>query len=331
VSRSSRRDERPDRIHDGLVGARVLVGTPYLADPELRRQYEAEIAPRTEAALARVFAELGPRPGFRRVLDLGAGTGAAGRAVRAWLGGGVEIVGVDRVPGAAVDVVADLRRPGRPPGVEGRFELIVAAHLLNELGLAADAGAGRVLGWCRELLAEAAADGAPALLVLVEPAPRATSRALLDVRDRLVAAGLHVVAPCLWQGPCPALARPRDFCHASADWEAQRRGRSRVDFSYLVLCARGRPERRAGLFRIVSDPMIEKGRRKLVGCGPAGRHALVRLDRDRSEANRAFEGAARGDVVEIAGAPLAPAGDGLRVGREARVTVRAGDHADVVT
>ena len=43
------------RIHDGLVGERALVGQRYLADPELRRQYAAEIAPRTVAALAKVL------------------------------------------------------------------------------------------------------------------------------------------------------------------------------------------------------------------------------------------------------------------------------------
>ncbi len=51
---------RPGAVHEGLVGPRALVGSPYLADPELRAEYEADIAPRTRAALARILGELGP-------------------------------------------------------------------------------------------------------------------------------------------------------------------------------------------------------------------------------------------------------------------------------
>ena len=69
-----RRDEAGggSAIHDGLVGARKLVGTPYLADPELRREYERDIAPRTRAALARILAEV--YPGGRRAAAARAGS-----------------------------------------------------------------------------------------------------------------------------------------------------------------------------------------------------------------------------------------------------------------
>src|SRR5882672_7299672 len=95
---------RRSRIHRGLTGERALVGTRYLADPGLKREYDAEIAPRTGAALAKVLAEVyGPdRPPPRRVLDLGAGTGAAGQAVRAYFDGAMDVVAVDRVPGPRI-------------------------------------------------------------------------------------------------------------------------------------------------------------------------------------------------------------------------------------
>src|SRR5215831_18331940 len=90
---------RGSRIHRGLTGERALVGTRYLDDAQLRREYAAEIAPRTGAALAKIFAELyrGGAPGPARVLDLGAGTGAVGAAVRDRFGPEPEIVAVDRV------------------------------------------------------------------------------------------------------------------------------------------------------------------------------------------------------------------------------------------
>jgi ribosomal protein RSM22 (predicted rRNA methylase) len=294
------------RIHRGLVGARELVGQAYLADRELRREYDAEIAPRTFAALAWILDTVPlPRPG--RVLDLGAGTGAAGRAIAdRWPG--VELVAVDQVAGPGI-VQADVTHATFPRGVEGRFDLLVAAHLLGELSLEVDGRARLVADWCRELLAD---DGH---CILIEPALRLTSRALLAVRDHLVASGFFVASPCLWQGPCPALVRERDFCHASAAPIAQ--GRSRVDFSYLVLARPGRPCGDTRLFRVVSDPMKDKGRLRLFVCGGIGRVLVTRLDRDRSPGNRAFDRLERGDLARIDNAVSRP--DGLRCTGDTRV------------
>ena len=273
-----------------------------MADAQLRREYVSEIAPRTIAALEMIFAgTVISAP--RRVLDLGAGTGAAAEAIRArW--NNAEVVAVDRVPGPGM-LGADVTRAVRPRGVDGRFDLIVAAHLLNELALDADGRARLVAGWCRDLLQP---DGT---CILVEPALRKTSRDLLAVRDRLIVGGLFVVAPCLWQGPCPALARERDFCHMSANAISQ--GRSRVDFSYLVLRREGTPCTDLSRFRIVSDPMKDKGRLRLHACGPAGRLLVTRLDRDRSPGNQLMDEIARGAVVKIEGGTMQP--DGLRCGR----------------
>ena len=296
----------PSRIHRGLVGQRELVGTTYLADTGLRREYEQEIAPRTVVALEWIFArqtQLAPR----RVLDVGAGTGAASSVIRTrWPE--AEVVAVDRVAGPGI-VRADVTRGLRPAGVVGTFDLLVAAHLLNELPLDLDGRARLVLGWCREMLAD------EGVVVLVEPALRETSRALLGVRDRLLAAGLFVEAPCLWQGPCPALARDRDFCHASA--HALMHGRSRVDFSYLVVRKQGIAQSDPALFRIVSDAMKDKGRLRRFGCGPAGRLLMTRLDRDRESSNALFDEVERGDVIRIVGATAQS--DGLRCGRDCTV------------
>jgi SAM-dependent methyltransferase len=296
----------PSRMHRGLVGSRALVGQAYMADPDLRREYEREIAPRTEAALASILAGVGLPPPSR-VLDLGAGTGAVGRFVeRRWPG--VELVAVDRVAGPGI-VRADLTRALRTSEVAGPFDLIVAAHLLGELPLDSDGRARLVASWCRDLLSP------EGTCILVEPALRTTSRGLLAVRDRLLAAGLFVVAPCLLSGPCPALQRERDFCHSSAPAIAA--GRSRVDFSYLVLRRQGTPCTDAARFRIVSDAMKDKGRLRFFACGPAGRLLLTRLDREHAPANQLLDDLARGDLIRIEGA-LAQT-DGLRCRRDTRV------------
>jgi len=294
-------------MHRGLVGGRELVGEAYLADTDLRRQYALEIAPRTLAALKSIFAQT-KFAVPRRVLDLGAGTGAAGQAVQArWPG--VQVVGVDKVAGPGI-LCCDVTRGIRPTGVAGRFDLIVAAHLLNELPLDLDGRARLVAGWCRDLMEP---EGG---CIIVEPALRQTSRDLLEVRDRLVIAGWFVDAPCLRQGPCPALLRERDFCHTSAGVIVS--GRSRVDFSYLVLRKRGAMTADPSLLRIVSDPMKDKGRLRLFACGPAGRLLVTRLDRDRSPANQALDRLERGAVVRIEGAK--PQSDDLRCGSETRIS-----------
>ncbi len=299
-------------IHSGLVGARGLVGKDYLAQPELRREYETEIAPRTEEALRRVLTQV-PLAQPHRVLDLGAGTGAVGRVIRD-LFPQVDVVAVDRVAGPGI-LVADVARGVRPAGVTGHFDLVIAAHLLNELEarLDVDGRANLVAGWCRELL------GPGGLCILIEPALRETSRALLGVRDRLLAAGVNVLAPCLFHAACPALQRERDWCHDSA--EVLVAGRSRVDFSYLVL-GQTRPRLDPTRYRVVSDPLKDKGRLRLFICGPSGRHQIMRLDRDRTPANQVLDRARRGDILVLVESLVL--GDDTRIGPQIALALEGG-------
>ncbi len=312
---SGNRRPRGSAVHQGLVGARELIGTPYLADPALRAEYARDIAPRTEAALARVLAEVYDRPGAvppGRAIDLGAGTGAGGRVLRARFGESFEVVAVDRTGGPGL-VRANLAvELPAVAGGSGSFDLVVAAHLLNEL-FVERAPAERVALRARRVRAWSTLLAPNGLLILIEPALRDTSRELLAVRDQVLAAGLHVVAPCFWTGPCPALALERDWCHDAAPVPSK----PRVDFSYLVLRAEPVPPAPT-LNRVVSDPMPEKGRLRLFVCGPQGRHPLIRLTRYRARENAALDRARRGDTISISGTE--PAADGLRVTPTSTVT-----------
>jgi hypothetical protein len=71
------------------------------------------------------------------------------------------------------------------------------------------------------------------------------------------------------------------------------------------------------LWRVVGFAPPEKGKKRLWVCNDAGREPLVRLDRDRSEANAALDELERGDLVRVAG--VTRRGDGLRVGPAAVV------------
>jgi hypothetical protein len=290
-----------------------------MADPTLRAEYARDIAPRTSAALEKILAEVYPAP-MRAgktvsVLDLGAGTGAAGDAVRDAWEGRIRLVSVDRVAGGGATRPGDVTDVGRlAREVLGgqRFDLVVAAHVLNELEPERQTAdrphrlARLVQSWCETLLTEAGT------LIIVEPALRETSRVLLGVRDLLVAGdSLRIVAPCFFAGPCPALSRDRDWCHDAA---------GSVDFSYLVVRLAGPAGETAdpALFRIVSDSMPEKGRLRLFGCGAGGRQAVVRLNRHESDANADLGMLQRGDVARIAKVTFAS--DGLRVTAETAVT-----------
>ena len=223
--------------------------------------------------------------------------------------------------------------PDEPPApVSGAapYDLILVGHALNELWAGAPDAVPRRADWLRGVLVPLLAPGGR--LIVIEPALRDTSRALLAVRDQVVAAGLVVLAPCLVQTSCPALLRERDWCHQSRPWQppelvrrlsaAAGTDNDRLDFSYLVLARAvdgAPPAHGPDRFRIVSAPLPEKGKRVIWGCGPAGRERLVRLDRQRGPANAAFDRLDRGDVATLS--PLERRGDGLRVGPDAAVTL----------
>ena len=212
-------------------------------------------------------------------------------------------------------------------------DLVTFGHVVNELfsGAGGDDATERRAALLEEALGLVAPGGS---VVVIEPALRDTSRALLRVRDVLVARGHAVRAPCLFRGACPALLRETDWCHAERAIEppalvaqiAKAAGlrKEAVKMSYLVLAPKGEawaepPPGR--VFRIVSEPLPSKGRLRYMACGPEGRLGLALQEKHVTDRNRRFEKLLRGDVVEIGGAE--PRGDGLALGPETDVRVIA--------
>jgi hypothetical protein len=179
--------------------------------------------------------------------------------------------------------------------------------------------------------------------VIVEPALRDRTRHLHSLRDALLAPGggdVHVFAPCLHEAPCPALAAEGDWCHEDLDvdlpaWLAPVAAQAGLrwqglTFSYLVLRKDGHSLRRhalelvgtEALLRLVSGPIVTKGKREAFVCGDVTprRQRIRRLDRDESGANAAFETAARGDVIAC-DPPF----------RDGRSRIARDDHVRVVT
>ena len=325
------------RLSEGLTRERGLVGGRYLDDPELLGAYLLFYWPISYAQARAVLGELAPRP-LGRVLDLGAGPLPMSWAAHD--AGASAVHALDRVERALSlgrslgdGVTTQVWDPERgDPLPEGPFDTITAGHVVNELFLGKRAVARR-MALLASALGRLASDGR---LVIIEPALRETSRALLQLRDLLVDGGAVVHAPCLTHAHCPALARVEDWCHAERPWtapaelsaiaEAARLHKERIKFSYLVVSPAGArraedPER----FRIVSDALGSKGKRAQIGCGPRGLHAIVRRDRDANETNQVFDELARGDLIAVGG--LVEKGDGLRLHAAATIVrlARAGE------
>jgi hypothetical protein len=170
--------------------------------------------------------------------------------------------------------------------------------------------------------------------VIIDPALRETSRGLLQLRDQLVAKGYAVRAPCMFRGPCPALTRETDWCHAERQWRmpklveniarAASLHKEALKMSYLVLAPKGEDWRApppGRVFRIVSEQLEGKGRQRYMGCGPEGRIGLALQHKHVRPGNEAFMQLQRGDVIEIGSTEAK--GDGLALGETSEVKVVA--------
>lgn len=322
------------QLSHGLTRERELAGARYMDDPKLLGAYLLFYWPVSYAQARSALQEVGQRP--RRVLDLGAGPGPL--AFAASDAGGSEVVAADRSRPAlelakalAIEAGEGLgTREWSPekPLPDGQFDLITMGHVVNELFNGDIEQRARLI----EKVLERVVKGGS--LLVMEPALKETSRALLKVRDAMVAKGYAVRAPCLFRGPCPALIKESDWCHAERSWRmpplveaiAKAAGlhKESLKMSYVILAPKGEawanpPEGR--FFRIVSESLEGKGRHRFMGCGPEGRVGLALQDKHQTDKNRLFFKLTRGDVIRIAGTE--ERGDGFSMNEQSSVEIVA--------
>ncbi len=311
----------------------------YLKDPGLREAYIAYFLPSNIHKLRVPLQELSLHSSGLlvkeklRILDVGSGPGTAVLGVMEFFSDKaqkpeLEFTALDQVAEnlqAAeglfekhrdeLNVHASLRTIRS--GIEGlerlsgeRFDMVILSNVLNELYLNhADKIPKRttaLLGILGRLLND---DGS---CIIIEPALRETSREMLEVRDGILNNGFHVYSPCLVDGKCPALSKPKDWCHEDIAWEPPELikeldkltglRKDSLKFSYLVL-RKDRfslaDESGSNAFRVVSDALVSKGKVEFFLCGPGGRRLFTRFDKDRTSVNQAFENLKRGDVVRF--------------------------------
>lgn len=189
-----------------------------------------------------------------------------------------------------------------------RYDIIILSNVLNELYHGNEDRVARRTVFLKNILHRLLTpDGS---CIIIEPALRETSRELLMARDGLLEEGFSIYSPCPGNGKCPALANPKDWCHEDVPWDPpdiikeidSRIGlrKDSLKFSYIVL-------RKDGLsltdisgehsFRVVSEPLVSKGKIEFYLCGKGERRLAVRLDKDRTVSNEPFENMRRGDIV----------------------------------
>ena len=189
------------------------------------------------------------------------------------------------------------------------YDLIIAANCLNELYSRNADPVESTVKLVAQLLARLAPTGT---LLVIEPALRDTSRALHQLRDRLIQEKhCTIYSPCLHENSCPALVNPFDWCHEERGWEPPP-GIQKIDeavgfikdalkFSYLLLRKDGRTivERRPDVYRVVSELRELKGEKRAWLCNELGRSEIGRQDRLRSDLNAPFDDWHRGAIVQI--------------------------------
>jgi ribosomal protein RSM22 (predicted rRNA methylase) len=279
-----------------------------LHDPVTAAAYAAYRMPATHAAVARALrhaTDLVPAHDLevRTLVDLGGGTGAAVWAVAESLSTLERATVLDGSPDALA-LGRRIARHGAGPVASATWDrMTIGPHLV--VPQADLTTVSYVLGELGDALHATVLDAVVAssrLALVIEPGTPRGYAAVLAARDRLVAAGWHLVAPCPQQGPCPVAARDDDWCHFSVRLDRSglhRRlkgsalGYEDEKFSY-VLASRDPLPRAAG--RVLRHPVRRKGFVQLQVCTTGGSVERVVVTRRSGTAYRTARDVSWGDA-----------------------------------
>jgi ribosomal protein RSM22 (predicted rRNA methylase) len=348
------------RLSKLLTKERESLPAAYLKDTGLRKAYLSYYLPSNLLKIHLPLKELSLHPKsiftkeHLRILDIGTGPGSATLGVleffpRLEKKPFLEFTAVDHVAenlkDAAMLYASYRERCGLDaslhtvktsiekvePLLKGHYDLIILSNVLNELFRHDEERIAKRVDILHHILRRFLAhDGS---CIVIEPALHDTSREMLLLRDGLLAQGFHVYSPCLMSENCPALVNPKDWCHEDVPWEPPAviqeidklagLRKDSLKFSYLVLRKDGlslADVYGADAFRIVSEPLVSKGKVEFYLCGKGGRRLITRLDKDKSPANDAFSALKRGNIVSFQ--KLRDEGKRYKVGKDTVVTAK---------
>ncbi|MFF2651936.1 small ribosomal subunit Rsm22 family protein [Streptomyces sp. NPDC058045] len=296
---------------------RTPTAVPVLRDRADVVAYAAYRMPATfeavRAALA-ALAEAAP-PGWAPAgqVDVGGGTGAAIWAATAVWGGGRPVTVLDWAePALALGRELAAEHP-QLRDTEWRRTRIGAALSIESTALVTVSYVlGELTAEGRQQVVDAAADAAPAVVIVEPGTPEGYAR-VREARTRLLAAGFRIAAPCPHDGACP-IAPGADWCHFSArvsrsSLHRRVKGGSLAyedeKFSYVAAV---RPELftpRPAAARITRRPQIRKGQVLLELCAADGTLGGATVTKRHGTAYRAARDTGWGDPWP----PAPPAGD----------------------
>lgn len=305
-------------LHHGLFVSHDLLGTDWIADANYFGAYLLyDWLINYQQGLS-LLGELPTAP--RRVLDIG--SGAAPFALAALKHGAVDVVATDRNLEAlqyGASIVGQCGFPltirqwdclAAPLPVEGKFDLIIIGHCLEELFPM------RHKSWLEQrklfvegMLQKLTADG---FLLLVDSSNGDINQRHLMLRDALVGSGISIQAPCLCKMACPALVANM-ACYAQRPMEKpfiikefQRSAKinlSSLKMSYTLYRSMLAPwpaiAEKEKLYRIVSPPVDSFRGKRYFLCGSEGKKSLGSHIVEHDKQTRAFEFLRRGDIVKI--------------------------------
>lgn len=327
-------------LQRGLTGDRALAGAGYMQDSSFLGAYllyywcisYLQISYASRSVLADILALAGSRRENGtplRILDVGSGPAPASAALCDILlgeksGGVIPEIELSLADSSAKALsiagrlfaadfpsvkvhsgTVDFEHKDVP--VSGLQDIIVMSHALNELWKDSPDCISRRAQFIQALCRNLSLDG---LLILCEPALLHTSRNLIALRDVLLREGFYLRSPCTADCKCPALsAGENQTCHAEIKWQpvdmvaalakAAHLDRESVKMTYFIF-SRSPAEKHDGLFRIVSDGMLNKaGRMRYLLCDGQRRIALSAKKDDAQAAKTGFFSLARYDSIML--------------------------------
>lgn len=297
------------KLSNGLTLHRDIIGRRYLDDPKMLGAYLLYWWSISYEIGQRVLSHIDLSG--KTVVDVGSGPGPL--AFSALDLGAKQVILLD-FSKLALDVASNLAMMNNKMIITKHIDLlkmrdmpeadvVIYGNVINELTNRIDIQ--RIIDHLSSLIKQGVT------LVLIEPAMKQTSRFLIQIRDVLIRNGGQCIWPCLNRGLCPALNRPRDWCHGVWDApdfvktlaEASRLKKEEMKATAFIFSNTSGDEKgyidSKEVFRIVSDPLHSKGMLRYIGCGKLGRFSLTLQKKHLSVDNQAFANLQRYQICTI--------------------------------
>lgn len=315
------------RLSDNFTKKRVVQNGGYMKKETSRLAYFAFFLPKNILKTYYILSEISLPGGNKRICDIGAGPGTASLGALAFFARESTSVSIDLIDSSrenldtAIELLENFRQRkldlsgdicekfsaefrakkysirGNGFPLKGYYDLIFFSNSLNEMNV-------DLLELVRTHLSD---DG---VLIIIEPALKSTSRAILTLRDEFIKKKLlFPSAPCPNILNCPALASSKDWCHEEKDWNAPSYinkissviGINKGTFKYSFLVFRKKPPHYPDgpIGRVVSFPLKEKGRLRFHICCEGKIVAASLAKSQVSSSNEAFMSLSRGDFLSF--------------------------------